>query len=166
MKCDECLTALESGNPWQRRAARRHTANCPACAEAVASLTAFERELATIEPLPPAQRQRWLSIAASEPAKRRFAAPAYLTVGGVAAAAVLAALAFWLARDRGATNDGQPGDPTQLVATSEPTPLTSRGDPALRGQLMELSAELDRLSHEASLLDERRQVRELTDQTP
>jgi hypothetical protein len=161
MKCEECLAALESGNVWRRRAARRHAAGCAACAEAIAALGRLKGEMATVEPLSAAQRQRWLSVAVGAPAAvRRRHTAAYAALGGAAVAAILA-IGVWLMRDADGTSDARSGGSKRLVATSNTAPLVIRRDPAVRQGLVELSAELDRLARAAALIDERRQVRDL-----
>lgn len=160
MNCEQTLAALESGNPWRRRAARRHAANCPACGQAVAALTALKRELATAEPLSPAQRERWLSAVATERASAPLRrTPVYVAVGAAAAAVIV--LAIWLTRDSPEALDKRSDEPSRLVATSTAKPLTIHRDPSVRQSLLELSAALDQLADQASLLDERRQLREL-----
>jgi hypothetical protein len=162
MKCEECLSALETGNVWERRRARRHAAGCPSCAHAAATLDGWKSTLAAHDSLPSAHRQRWLSSAGAEVgSRRRHRTAAYLAIGTAAAAAV--GLAIWLLR--GPTDRPPAERQSRVVAASQSVPLELRTDPAIAPGLKQLAEQLEELSREAALLDERRQVGDLMDET-
>src|SRR4051812_8838267 len=91
MNCDNFLSALETGGFFQHLAARRHVANCPACARALAGWTALKHELAAAPPLTDRQRKLWTSVA-----RPNILQPRTRYLGRVAAVAVAACVVFVL----------------------------------------------------------------------
>src|SRR5207244_1920411 len=63
MTCDDFLPALETGGFFERAAARRHAAHCPACARVFAAWQELQRELASAPPLSDRERALWTSAA-------------------------------------------------------------------------------------------------------
>jgi len=63
MKCDEFLSAMETGGLVRRMRARRHAARCQRCAAEYAAFAEAVREWATPEPLSPQTKTLWRQAA-------------------------------------------------------------------------------------------------------
>jgi ferric-dicitrate binding protein FerR (iron transport regulator) len=156
MKCDEFLRCRETGSFLAKARARIHAARCPACADAWRRFTEFRRGLAEPAAIGMRERALWMgAVGSGLPARRRRMSS--LAFAGVAAAALIVAAAVWISKDGKTPQIMGPGD-VRVSALGDEIRLQ---DEAIRGGLAALSEELDALSHQAALLDVRRQIQQL-----
>ena len=115
----------------------------------------MKKELGRLEPLSPAQRQRWLAAVSVEFARSRLRAPFYYGLAGAtcAIAVLAAAIGVWY---RAVTSSAD-------IASTEQVRLTIVTDPEIGRDLEQLAARLDELADRAVLVDEERQLRDLAE---
>jgi hypothetical protein len=168
MNCDDFLHNWVSGGMARRTWARMHAARCARCTTALADLARIEAELARTEPLTAAQRSCWehaINIAPDRATDNSAGTQRLAVSPGMAAilAAILVGIAVFarqffsqesiVVRRNSPPLAGQ--NPTEMAVCSRNEIVD------IEGQLKSLSADLDRLSKKAELLDVRREVREL-----
>jgi hypothetical protein len=174
MKCEEFWSRMEAGGAVHRLLARRHAARCPSCRQSLAKLEAVKRGLAQSESPSTAQRRLWERATAADvpyPTSPKYRVAIVAAFG----MAVLLALAVgaWMAGLRPTDepppvveHDNGPVKPEPLPV-KQPTVAQRPDDDSLRrihqmkSSLLALSQELDQLSRNASLLEERKQVGQL-----
>ena len=116
MKCDDFLSALETGGSYRRWQARRHAARCPQCAAVQKAFDEAMGHWAAAEPLAPRARQAWTHAAEEiilRPGRRKV--PRRVAAGfGVAACALLFFLVMMVRKE---ASPLQPGaDLVQIFA--------------------------------------------------
>ncbi len=97
MKCDEFLSAMETGGFIQRMRARHHAGRCRRCASEHAAFVAAMRQWATPEPLSPDAKRLWQQAAIeveSRPARGK--AWKLATAGAVAGVSLTLICALWV----------------------------------------------------------------------
>jgi hypothetical protein len=168
MKCDDFLNRWITGGVARRTWAKMHAARCARCGSVLADLAKIESELARTEPLTFSQRKVWgntIGIAADRAVKN--STTTYRAAVAVGMAATLAAIFVGIAvftrqfftqesivvRPSSPPNSGP--SPIEMIVCSR-TEIVE-----LERQLKSLSADLDRLSEKAALLDVRREVQEM-----
>ena len=174
MKCENCWSWMETGGVARRLLARWHANRCPSCRQSLTRLEAIRRELAPDQSPSTAHRKSWQRGMAAEipyPAwpKRRVAIAAALGMAAVLALAVgVWVTGLWPSAGRAPVAGGNrptiepkelPRMP-QLVEASRDDESLRRID-AIKSSLLALSEELEQLSRNASLLEEREQVVQL-----
>ena len=144
---------METGTLWRRVLARRHAKRCLTCAETWQRFLEIRKKLKTAEPLSNSQRRLW-----SHAAEVGTTVPTFSIIRVALPAAAAVIMLFigsfvWLLNQKDAPQ-------VQQVAIKEVV-LTQHEQ--IKAGLITLSEKLEMLSHQAALLDERREVRRLRD---
>ena len=152
MKCKSFLEAIETGTLWRRMLARRHAKRCLNCSETWRQFIVIRQHLKMAEPLSNSQRHLWSKAAEGSSV---VSGPSIIRVALSAAAAIVlfvGSLAWLLNHKEGPQVE-------QLMIRE----VILRQDDKIKAGLIALSEDLEILSRQASLLDEREQVRKLRD---
>jgi hypothetical protein len=166
MKCDNFLTFLETGSPLARLEARVHAWRCATCAATHKRLIALREELTRPDTLTPFHRRFWERTALetrAEPKWQSFVWPRLAVAGGLAAVVVLCFSVFsrWHndpANRQVVTSDIKQSSNVQTISLVVPP----RELAALENELMQVSADLDRLAEQATMIEVRQVIGELT----
>jgi hypothetical protein len=166
MKCEDFVTAHETGSAVTRLRARLHARHCPQCATMQHRLSELRHVLGSPMDLTPYHRRVWERVAidtAPAPARSWFTGPQLALAGSLTlAAAVVVAIVL-------SVGDQQTPDGGMIVKSVGPPPgietqalAESAADlAALEAGLAQLEADLNKLADEAALLEARRAISEL-----
>jgi hypothetical protein len=168
MKCDDFLASLETGSALTRLQAHVHAWRCVKCAAVQKRLIELQHELARPEALTAFHRRVWertASEALVEPKLRFVFWPRLAAVTALAAVVVLCVALFARKGDKDSRDrqvvieDKKPAaSGVQTIALMVPP-----GELAiLENELKQVSADLDRLAEEATLIEVRQAIGELT----
>ena len=167
MKCEDFVTAHETGSAVTRLRARLHARHCPQCATMQHRLSVLRNALAAPVDLTPCHRRVWERAAidtAPAPARSWFTGPQLALAGSLSLAAAVVVVAIILS-----AGDKQTPDNGTIVKNSGPPTgikthelRESAADlAALEAGLAQMEAALNQLAEEAELLEARRAISEL-----
>ena len=166
MKCEHFISNHEARSAWSRLRARLHANRCPTCAAKLDWLSQVRRQLATTAEITPFHRRVWERAAeAPQPVSRRIASPRFVVAGGLALAAVLM-IALLLSLPERDEMDPEnvvlhpPQQPSSTIVTRS-IEISEAEFAALETGLIQLEADLNRLSEEAARLEVLRAIAEL-----
>lgn len=162
MRCDQFLPWLESDDPSQVAAARRHAQQCASCRAAAAMLDQVKAELTSAEPLPPALREAALRIAdersevvtlpSEAPARSATASSRSLWWAALAASFLAAAVAWVVWQGRRSDEVAVPRDPRPAAEQVVERGRDVRRVGPITVVTIEPSLELDALAGEVATL--------------
>jgi hypothetical protein len=168
MKCDDFISAYETGSALRRLRARLHARRCPKCAATRDWLCQVRSGLIETAELTPFHRRVWERAAVDDgprPVLRSAVAPRWAIAGGATLAAVVViAIVLSLPRKSGLNHGNiavksQP--PSGSAIVTSPLQVAASEIAEIQVGLDQLAKDLDHLAEEAARLEARRALSEL-----
>jgi hypothetical protein len=154
--CNDILPALEMGDAEWQQLARRHAADCPACAAAIRRWLALKTALGEAPLLTDQERAVWLAAQGKSFSRNRRPMMIWASAGAAAAAVVLAFLLWPRPVPRSI-----PGPMPPVESLTFAPERAAREFASFDRQLDQFDNELSAVSNRLALADAKRQAEEL-----